>query len=138
MMDDTETMNDILSRMPWTRDQLTRAQFDAWLASRKEAGRVINIETCELGRWQAYDCDPYGARPDLPDGLKQIGTNRFVRSPTSNGWINEADLPVEKIRAMHERIRCRSYGIYPWGLQPSGGLEKSGGPGDRDRFGVSR
>ena len=118
MMDDTETMNDILSRMPWTRDQLTRAQFDAWLASRKEAGRVIDIETCELGRWQAYDCDPYGARPSLPDEMKQMGTNRFVRSLTSNGWINEADIPVEKIRAMHERIRRRSYGIYPWSLQP--------------------
>ena len=67
MMDNIETMNDILSRMPWTRDQLTRAQFDAWLASRKEAGRIIDIETCELGRWHAYDCDPYGARPDLPN-----------------------------------------------------------------------
>ena len=118
MVDNTEAMNDILSRMPWTRDQLTRAQFDAWLASRTEAGRVIDIETCELGRWQAYDCDPYGAKSILPDEMKQMGTNRFVRSPTSNGWINEADLPVEKIHAMHERIRRRSYRIYPWGLQP--------------------
>ena len=76
--DNTETMNDILSRMPWTRDQLTRAQLDAWLASRKEAGRVIDIQTCELGRWKAYDCDPYGARPDLPEEMQQVGTNRFV------------------------------------------------------------
>ena len=106
--DNTETMNDILSRMPWTRDQLTRAQLDAWLASRKEAGRVIDIQTCELGRWKAYDCDPYGARPDLPEEMQQVGTNRFVRSPTSNGWINEGDLPVEKGRAMYGRIERES------------------------------
>ena len=118
MTDDTETLSDLLARMPWTRDQLTRVQFDAWLASRREAGRVIDIETCEIGRWQAYECDPYGARSILPAEMKQIGTNRFVRSPTSNGWINEGDLPLEKIRALHERIRRRSYGIYPWSPQP--------------------
>jgi len=114
MMDDTETMNDILARMPWTRDQLTRAQFDEWLASRREAGRVIDIETCQIGRWQANHYDPYGTEPDLPDGMKVVGTNRFVRSRTSNGWINEADLPVEKIRVLYERIRRRSYVKAPW------------------------
>ena len=114
MTDNAKTMNDILTRMPWTRDQLTRAQFDAWLASRMEAGRVIDIETCQIGRWQANHYDPYGAEPDLPDGMKLVGTNRFVRSPTSNGWIHEADLPVEKIRVMHERIRRRSYVKAPW------------------------
>ena len=54
---------DAMQQMPWTRDQLTRAQFDAWLASRKEAGRVIDIETCELGRWQPTTATPTG--PDL-------------------------------------------------------------------------
>lgn len=56
--------DDVLSQMPWTSDQLTREQFDAWLASRKEAGRGIDIETCELGCWGCYLNDPYGARPD--------------------------------------------------------------------------
>jgi hypothetical protein len=117
-MDNTETMNDILSRMPWTRDQLTHAQFEAWLANRKEAGRVIDIETCELGRWHAYDCDPYGARPVLADEMKQMGTNCYVRSPISNGWISEGDLPIEKVRAINDRIRRETNGTYPWSLQP--------------------
>ena len=104
--DNTKITNDILSRMPWTRDQLTREQFDAWLASRKEAGRVIDIETCELGRWYAYDCDVHGAR-DLPPEMQQVGINRYVRSPTSNGWINEEDLPLEKLCAMYDRITRR-------------------------------
>ena len=34
-----------------------------------------------------------------------VGSNRYVRSPTSNGWINEEDLPVEKYCAMHDRIK---------------------------------
>ena len=45
--------------MPFTSDQLTREQFEAWLASRKEAGRVIDIETCELLGGRLH-CDPYG------------------------------------------------------------------------------
>jgi hypothetical protein len=121
----TETMND----MPWTRDQLTREQFDAWLASRKEAGRVIDIETCELGKWAAYDCDVYGAL-DLPPEMRQIGTNRYVRSPTSNGWINEEDLPIEKFCAMYDRIK-RVYRLWEaasaaWHADPRiGGCENS-------------
>ena len=95
-----------MQRMPWTRDCLTREQFDAWLVSRKEAGRGIDIETCELGRWKAYDCDVYGAR-ELPREMQQVGTNRYVRSPTSNGWINEEDLPVWKYCAMYDRIQRR-------------------------------
>ena len=101
---------DQLQQMPWTRHLMTKDELQRWVASRKEAGRVIDIETCELGRWGAYDCDVYGVR-DLPPEMQQIGTNRYVRSPTSNGWINEEDLPVEKAHAMYVRIR-REFEIY--------------------------
>jgi hypothetical protein len=110
---------DELQRMPWTRHLMTKDELQGWISSRKEAGRVIDIETCELGRWGAYDCDVYGWR-DLPPEMRQIGTNRYVRSPTSNGWINEEDLPVEKVGAMYDRIErefeayCREHPDDPY------------------------
>ena len=110
MTDNTETMNDILSRMPQTQDQLTREQIEAWLAGREEAGRVIDIETCELGRWYAWEGDPYDAY-DVPPEMQTAGSHRYVRSPTSNGWISETDLPREKREAMYDRIE-RRHGLY--------------------------
>ena len=71
---------------------------------RKEAGLKIDIETCELGWWYGYDCDPYGARPDLPEEMQQVGRNRFVRSPESHRWVHEGDLPEAKVKAMYQRI----------------------------------
>ena len=78
------------ANMPWTREDMTPVQLQQWIASREEAGRLIDIETCELGRWAAYDCDPYGVKPNLPEQMRQIGTNRFVRSPESRGWVGKA------------------------------------------------
>ncbi len=95
---------DKMHAMPWTRDQLTKEELQPWLASRKAVGAKIDIETCELGRWAACDCDPYGVRPDLPEEMQQVGTNRFVRSPESIGWVNEEDLPLAKVNAMYDRI----------------------------------
>lgn len=86
---------------------MTLVEFEQWVARRPEAGRAIDIETCELGRWPAYDADPYGLqdrRGDLPEEMKQVGTNRFVRSPDSGGWVWEGDLPDEKAKAMYDRI----------------------------------
>jgi hypothetical protein len=85
---DINMTDDEMQRMPWTRHLKKADELQRWFASRKEAGRVIDIETCELGRWGAYDCDVYGVR-DLPPEMQQIGANRYVRSPTSDGWINE-------------------------------------------------
>jgi hypothetical protein len=100
---DMPITEDEIQRMPWTRHLMTEDELQRWVASRKEAGRIIDIETCELGKWYAYDCDVYGVR-DLPPEMRQVGTNRYVRLPESNGWINEEDLPVEKFRAMYDRI----------------------------------
>jgi hypothetical protein len=99
-----------LHGMPWSSGELTLAEFEEWVASRKEAGRKIDTETCELGWWYADDVDPYGflmAKGELPEGFVQIGRNRFVRSADSAGWISEDDLPIEKVRAMYARLGHR-------------------------------
>jgi hypothetical protein len=97
--------DDEMHVMPWTHDLMTLEEFEQWVASRPEAGRAIDIETCELGRWAALELDPYGireARGEEP--YPQVGTNRFVRSPESRGWVWEGDLPTEKAKAMYDRI----------------------------------
>jgi hypothetical protein len=98
-----------LHLMPWRGVEYMRSkeELETWLASRKVAGRAIDIETCELGYWKADDCDPYHVRALIePDyEWQQIGTNRFVRSPESRGWVWEGDLPTEKARAMYARIQ---------------------------------
>ncbi len=93
--------------LPWSCDEFTPEQLRDWLASCEAAGAAIDIETCELGRWYANDCDPYGIREllgELPEEAYQIGTNRFVRSSQSRGWVHEGDLPADKGRAMYARI----------------------------------
>lgn len=95
--------DDELRCMTWTRNPMTREEPETWVATRKAAGRTIDIATCEFGRWPAYDAAPYGVRELHPE-MRQIGTNRFVRSPESRGWVWEGDLPSQKIKAMYDRI----------------------------------
>jgi hypothetical protein len=102
-----QTPSKKMHEMPFTHLLMTPKGFEQWIASRKEAGSKINIETCELGRWNARDFDPYGflvSRGELPEIMMQFGWNRFVRSPESNGWISADDLPEEKVAAMYNRI----------------------------------
>ena len=87
---------------------LTPEQLEVWLASRKEVGAAINIETCEWRWGYAYACDPYGVDPDSPKELRQLGREYYVRSPTSNGWISLHDLPSEKAHALYDRIKCEA------------------------------
>ena len=49
---------DAMQRMPWTQNVFTPEQTRQWVASRKEAGAAIDIETCELDRWHADDGRP--------------------------------------------------------------------------------
>jgi hypothetical protein len=100
------TDDDVLSRMPWTRAALTPEERQAWLETRQAAGAAIDIQTCELGCWYASDDgDPYGL---TEDDAYQVGKHRFVRSPASNGWVHEGDLPPEKGRAMYDRIEAEA------------------------------
>jgi hypothetical protein len=98
-----------LHHMPWSRDEMTPDQLREWLASREEAGRNIDIETCEIGCWYANaNGDPYGIREMLgeEDHLEKGYTDKFnfVRSHDSNGWVCEGDLPEEKSHALYEPI----------------------------------
>jgi hypothetical protein len=82
-----------LHAMPWSRTQFTHDQLREWLASRKEAGKSINIETCEIGCWYANpNGDVYGIRGDIlgeEDHLEKGYSDKFnfVRSPESNDRI---------------------------------------------------
>ena len=67
--------------MPWTRDQLTPQEYRQLVASREEAGRAIDPETCEFRCWYALDADPYGADPDVPEEWQTIGKNCFCPLP---------------------------------------------------------
>jgi hypothetical protein len=96
---------DEMQDMPWTHDLMTLEQFEQWYASRKEAGRAIDIETCEVEHWFILDVDPYGiqeARGKEP--YTQVGKGLWVRSPESRGWIFADDLPSEKFRALFRRL----------------------------------
>jgi|SRR6516165_1455234 hypothetical protein len=103
---------DPLQAMPWTCELMSEQELQRWLASCEEAGRAIDIETCELGSWHAWDCDRYGIRErlgELPEeDMDQVSRNLYVRSPESNGWIFEGDLPTEKSKALRNRIHAAS------------------------------
>jgi hypothetical protein len=89
-----------------TRDPLTHEELRQWLASRKDAGRLIDVETCEIVRMPACDDDPYGIRRRLgEDPYDQWGKNFFVCSPDTNDWIWEGDLPSEKRQALYARLK---------------------------------
>jgi hypothetical protein len=95
-----------LHAMPWTYKQMSEQELRWWLASRKEAAREINVETCEVGCWFADEQDPYGFENIIDkteDTEASINRCRFVRSPESNGWIWVGDLPTEKLKALSDR-----------------------------------
>jgi hypothetical protein len=98
---------DRLTAMPWTRDLVSNDELRQWLASRKDAAAKVDVKTCEIGSWYINDFDPYGieqALGELPPELKGYGGRGwFVRSPDTNGWVSERDLPPEKLRALDDR-----------------------------------
>ena len=87
-----------------TKEQIEAAQ--RWLASRKEAGRKIDVETCEVKGFYCGLNDPYGLRTDLSEEEMTCCSVKydFVRSPDSDGWIVSDDLPPEKQEALDARI----------------------------------
>jgi hypothetical protein len=96
--------------MPWTSDQFTDEECRQWMVSREEAGRKIDPETCEIARWYVNEDDPYGLwcrlDPDPDYELNsQIGKSRWVRSPDSDGWVNQQHLSHEQYLAIEKRIR---------------------------------
>jgi hypothetical protein len=80
-----------------------RKKLEQWLAGRKEAGRAIDVATCEIMCDWGQIADPYGVGDRSPEA-DCIGQNIFVRSPDSGGWVSLDDLPEERARALHQRI----------------------------------
>jgi hypothetical protein len=100
--------DDRMANLPWTNGDLSLEEFKAWVASRAEAGKAVDIETCDLGDWHTYVIDSYGVRAragQLSEEMQQIGRNRFVRSPGSKGWVCEDDLSPASREALRARIR---------------------------------
>ena len=98
------THNEIIARLPWTREQMPKQEYLVWVASRKQAGEGINVETCEIGCWVAEYVYPYGTRPENDEHDVYEGKFNFVRSADSNGWVCESDLPLSKAKLLYERI----------------------------------
>jgi hypothetical protein len=111
--------NEMLT-LPWNNDLLTEQEFKAWVASRKDAAKTIDIAACELGMWYVFDADPYGdpdgvrdrcgellegtQQDEMKEVMKQVRTNHFVRGPQSDGWVSEDDLSEQQVKAMYDRI----------------------------------
>lgn len=117
---------------PWRLHELTEDECREWLASRKDAGREIDVGTCEIGRWYVNWIDPYGIREALGEPLPEeydgyIEEDWFVRSPESRGWVNVSDLPEASAVALHDRINRNRNARVGFGVAPNGG-EVSGRP----------
>ena len=87
---------------------------EEWLAIRKNAGRKIDPETCELMWDHGCTSDPYGIDPELPEELQQVSRNYFARSPGSDIWVWFGDLPRSTERALWEKHKASL--AFPAGL----------------------
>jgi hypothetical protein len=127
MTQESMTMtDDEIQNMPMARTLPTQEEFAAWIASRKEAGAKIDVNTAELKGWWGSEGDPYEACRWAPEHAHQSGhevrPHFFVRNPQSRGWVWQGDLPDDKRAAMQARIdkhnrkveefkeRCRATG----------------------------
>jgi hypothetical protein len=94
-------------------DQIKKRE---WLAIRKRAGRKIDPETAEVTWIYAYDFDPYGIEPELPEEYKWVSRNYFARSPGSDIWVWFGDLPIATAKALWEKRKAKL--AFPAGLPP--------------------
>jgi len=86
---------------------------EQWLATRKEAGLLIDPETAEVIAWWGQIIDPYGVRPELAKEHDCVGRLFFARSPGSDIWVSFDDLPHETGRALWERIAAGEFNTPP-------------------------
>jgi hypothetical protein len=80
-------------------DRMTKEEF----RNRKAAGRLIDVEACEIWKASCQVLDPYGLDPALNE-YDCIGRLVFVQSADSDGPVWASDLPEDKRRALHARI----------------------------------
>ena len=91
-----------MQKMPFTAKLLTMDELKEWVASRRAAGRAINVETCEVKFWPSNFTDPYDINAYKAQDVRQI--HYFVRDGESCGWIHLDELPHEKIKALKARL----------------------------------
>jgi hypothetical protein len=75
-------------------------EIEKFLAGRKAAGRVIDIENCNVVTLHVDVLDPYGI---YGEPAQCLGSFTFVASAESGGWVLEEDLPDDKYRALQAR-----------------------------------
>jgi len=78
-------------------------ELKQWLAERKEAGKAIDVATCEITWTYGQILDPDGVREVVPEEY-QVGRLVFVRSPESGGWVSLYNRPTESAIPLHQRI----------------------------------
>jgi hypothetical protein len=89
-----------MHRMPWTRDLRTKEGLHQWVASREEAGRVIDVQNCELGHWYAYDADPYGVNPETA-GRNAADRDEPVCPQCGKQWVGLGGRPLTREGPSH-------------------------------------
>jgi len=77
---------------------------EEFLAGRKAAGRLIDVETCHIAGFYVDIADPYGVGGSIGCAAKAL----FVASIESDGWIVDDDLPDDKLRELEARIDRRA------------------------------
>lgn len=99
-----------------TNNTRTLEAHEAYVANRREAGRVIDIETCEVSRFETWYSNPYGTYPfddhPTPELEHEVLIQCYwVRSEESDGWIFGGDLPPEKQQALPRQYK-RTLNLY--------------------------
>jgi hypothetical protein len=82
-------------------DEMTTEQ---WLAIRKEAAAKIDPENAEVFWEYGSIRDPYYVHEHGDDWEDNIGRNYFVRSPGSDVWVWDGDLPEDVLKALWEHV----------------------------------
>ena len=81
----------------------TNTELQQWLTERKEAGKAIDVETCEIFWMHTEVLDPYGVHP-VPPEMSCVGRSYFVRNKRGDTWVCTSDLPGDKLDALWKRI----------------------------------
>jgi hypothetical protein len=68
--------------------EMTKEEVQRFLADRKEAGKKIDLENCEVFGGHGNWFDPYNVRESSEFSY---GKHLFVRSPKSDGWVHERE-----------------------------------------------
>jgi hypothetical protein len=99
-----DELNDLPRKHTLNANLMPTEEFASWIATRKEAGSSINIETAELTGWQCVDGDPYGIHSWSSGEASAHSLHYFVRDAESRGWIWQNDLPEYKRATVQVRI----------------------------------